>query len=99
MASIHKHGNLQWEARVRRKGHPIQCKTFEAKADPKNGRVWWKRRWMVVHPFLKKKPSVPPCAKPLSVLSLNTLKETLPTPTKKLYAPKGLWNIPLPKRR
>ncbi len=33
MASIRKRGNLQWEARVRRKGHPIQCKTFEAKVD------------------------------------------------------------------
>lgn len=33
MASIRKRGNLQWEARVRRKGHPIQCKTFETKID------------------------------------------------------------------
>lgn len=31
MASIRKRGNLQWEARVRRKGHPIQCKTFDTK--------------------------------------------------------------------
>lgn len=33
MASIRKRGNLQWEARVRREGHPIQCKTFDTKLD------------------------------------------------------------------
>lgn len=33
MASIRKRGNLQWEARIRRKGHPVQCKTFETKVD------------------------------------------------------------------
>ena len=33
MATIRKRGNLQWEARIRRKGHPIQCKTFESKLD------------------------------------------------------------------
>lgn len=33
MATIRKRGNLQWEARIRRKGHPIQCKTFETKLD------------------------------------------------------------------
>lgn len=32
MASIRKRGQYQWEARVRRKGFPIQCKTFETKA-------------------------------------------------------------------
>jgi len=33
MATIRKRGNLQWEVRIRRKGHPIQCKTFETKSD------------------------------------------------------------------
>ena len=33
MATIRKRGDFQWEVRVRRKGHPIQCKTFEIKAD------------------------------------------------------------------
>ncbi len=33
MASIRKRGKHQWEARVRRKGYPIQCKTFELKSD------------------------------------------------------------------
>jgi len=33
MASIRKRGNLQWEARIRRKGYPVTCKTFEVKAD------------------------------------------------------------------
>lgn len=33
MATIRKRGDFQWEVRVRRKGHPIQCKTFELKAD------------------------------------------------------------------
>ena len=33
MATIRKRGNLQWEARIRRKSHPIQCKTFETKLD------------------------------------------------------------------
>ena len=32
MASIRKRGDLQWEARVRRRGQPIQCKTFTTKA-------------------------------------------------------------------
>ena len=32
MASIRKRGELQWEARVRRRGQPIQCKTFTTKA-------------------------------------------------------------------
>jgi hypothetical protein len=33
MASIRKRGGLQWEARVRRKGYPVTCKTFNTKAD------------------------------------------------------------------
>ena len=33
MASIRKRGNLQWEVRVRRKGMPVTCKTFETKYD------------------------------------------------------------------
>lgn len=33
MATFRKRGNLQWEARVRRKGYPTTCKTFEIKAD------------------------------------------------------------------
>jgi len=37
MATIRKRGNLQWEVRVRRKGHPVTCKTFETKADAE---VW-----------------------------------------------------------
>ncbi len=32
MASIRKRGELQWEARVRRRGQPVQCKTFTTKA-------------------------------------------------------------------
>lgn len=31
MASIRKRGKLQWEARIRRKGMPSTCKTFETK--------------------------------------------------------------------
>jgi len=33
MASIRKRGPYQWEARIRRKGWPLQCKTFETKRD------------------------------------------------------------------
>lgn len=33
MATIRKRGNMQWEARIRRKGWPVTCKTFETKAD------------------------------------------------------------------
>lgn len=33
MATFRKRGDLQWEARVRRKGWPTQCKTFTTKAD------------------------------------------------------------------
>lgn len=33
MASIRKRGDLQWEARVRRKGWPVTCKTFNTKSD------------------------------------------------------------------
>ncbi|MDL2279111.1 tyrosine-type recombinase/integrase [Desulfovibrio sp. OttesenSCG-928-G11] len=33
MASIRKRGDLQWEARIRRKGQPVTCKTFNTKAD------------------------------------------------------------------
>lgn len=33
MASIRKRGNLQWEARIRKKGIPTTCKTFETRAD------------------------------------------------------------------
>lgn len=33
MASIRKRGNQQWEARIRRKGMPTTCKTFETKFD------------------------------------------------------------------
>ena len=32
MASIRNRGDLQWEARIRHKGHSVQCKTFETKA-------------------------------------------------------------------
>jgi integrase len=32
MASIRKRGVYQWEVRIRRKGHPVTCKTFENKA-------------------------------------------------------------------
>ena len=31
MASIRKRGNLQWEARVRQRGYPVQCQTFTTK--------------------------------------------------------------------
>jgi len=33
MASIRKRGPYQWEVRVRKKGYPVQCKTFETKPD------------------------------------------------------------------
>ncbi|MBI4791852.1 MAG: tyrosine-type recombinase/integrase, partial [Deltaproteobacteria bacterium] len=33
MATIRKRGALQWEARIRRKGQPTQCQTFETKKD------------------------------------------------------------------
>jgi Site-specific recombinase XerD len=33
MASIRKRGKLQWECRIRRKGFPLQSKTFERKID------------------------------------------------------------------
>jgi hypothetical protein len=33
MASIRKRGDLQWEARIRRRGFPTICKTFERKHD------------------------------------------------------------------
>jgi len=33
MATIRKRGAYQWEARIRKRGHPATCKTFEAKAD------------------------------------------------------------------
>jgi len=32
MASIRKRGDLQWEARVRKRGQPVQCKTFTTRA-------------------------------------------------------------------
>lgn len=33
MATIRNRGEYQWEAQIRRKGYPAQCKTFETKAD------------------------------------------------------------------
>lgn len=33
MATIRKRGERQWEARVRRRGYPVTCKTFETKAE------------------------------------------------------------------
>ena len=33
MATIRKRGDLQWEVRVRRKGWPVTCKTFNTKLD------------------------------------------------------------------
>lgn len=33
MASIRKRGERQWEARVRRRGYPVTCKTFDTKAE------------------------------------------------------------------
>jgi len=33
MATIQKRGKLQWQAKIRRKGYPIQSKTFERKCD------------------------------------------------------------------
>ena len=32
MASIRKRGDFQWEARVRKRGQPVQCKTFTTRA-------------------------------------------------------------------
>ncbi len=31
MAAIRKRGQRQWEVRIRRKGHPVQCRTFDTK--------------------------------------------------------------------
>lgn len=33
MASISRRGDLQWQARVRRRGYPVQIKTFNTRAD------------------------------------------------------------------
>ena len=33
MATFRKRGPYQWEARIRKKGYPTTCKTFESKAD------------------------------------------------------------------
>lgn len=33
MATFRKRGSYQWEARIRKKGYPTTCKTFETKAD------------------------------------------------------------------
>jgi len=33
MATIRKRGNLQWEARIRKRGYPTTCKTFDTKAE------------------------------------------------------------------
>jgi len=33
MAGIRKRGPYQWEARIRKKGMPVTCKTFEIKAE------------------------------------------------------------------
>ena len=33
MATFRKRGPYQWEARIRKKGYPATCKTFETKAD------------------------------------------------------------------
>ncbi len=32
MASVRKRGDQQWEVRVRKRRHPVQCKTFTTKA-------------------------------------------------------------------
>ena len=33
MATFRKRGNLQWEARIRKRGYPTTCKTFDTKAE------------------------------------------------------------------
>lgn len=33
MATFRKRGPYQWEARIRKKGYPTTCKTFDSKAD------------------------------------------------------------------
>ena len=33
MASYYKRGEYQWEARIRRKGYPMQARTFDTKAE------------------------------------------------------------------
>ncbi len=33
MATIRKRGNLQWEGRIRKRGYPTTCKTFDTKAE------------------------------------------------------------------
>lgn len=45
MATIRKRGDFQWEVRVRRKGRPTQCNTFELKTDAEHWRGLWKRKW------------------------------------------------------
>ena len=35
MATFRKRGNLQWEARIRKRGYPMTCKTFDTKAEAK----------------------------------------------------------------
>jgi len=37
MATIRKRGPYQWEVRIRKKGYPVQCKTFETKV---NAEAW-----------------------------------------------------------
>jgi hypothetical protein len=31
MASVQKRGDQQWEVRIGKRGHPVQCKTFTSK--------------------------------------------------------------------
>jgi len=37
MAIFRKRGNLQWEGRIRKRGYPTTCKTFETKAEAERG--------------------------------------------------------------
>jgi hypothetical protein len=39
MATFCKRGPYQWEARIRKKGYPTTCKTFEIKADAGAGHM------------------------------------------------------------
>jgi integrase len=45
VASIRKRGDLQWEVRVRRKGYPTICKTFDRKKDAE---LWAKEQETVM---------------------------------------------------
>ena len=72
MATIRKRGNLQWEARIRKRGYPTTGKTFETKADAE---AWARQiesemdRGILFH---AQKQKIPLLTKPWSATSKNT---------------------------